>query len=694
MKIKRGGAYFDASPFIKRGGVYGAVSALVKSGGGYLAAGQVVSENNPPVISGAIDLGQLTVGAAVEVTSAQLLAGAVDPNGDALTVEALAVTSGSATLTGTGPWTLTPTAAGAVVLSYTISDGMGGSVGQVAQAVAVAADDYTRRHDYLGLYRARANSFVSWWTLPALTYTANTDAMDYYIGVRVESDEPGLVGTVEDNVLTRGSSSSRNRIWRLADGTVRINSLNNITLTISDPGAWPLNEICRFWIRDFASQILLYKMDSNGDYQLLKTTAKGTFDIFSPLYLMGNAIKYHGACYYAAAVVNGSTVYDFRFDEMTGAVARSAHNSAVTAAYTAGAGGPIGWIDDTPFGLYPVPDFAVSGSKTHGSTITITTPTLTFAGGMPQYQIYDDGVGKSGQVGAAATIGTWAQISNPSALQQYRTTGGPNNKPYFVWVDGATGERLARIADPGFAFSEMFYARQFRVPTGYAWTGTANDGGPWTPVVGVIPNDSTQKQGWGMTADDGGGTGSDLVLGTHIFTDTFKNAGNSNALGGAAMAGGLKLNEIVVWGEWMGFAGYAKHNSAAPTQGNHQMIAASTLGKTKKLDSVGSVLCAERGFPQFEIFIDGAWFDDNSLCRMESAENYIALGDNASCIVIVGNAARMQDCTKLAFSPPTAWAGQAISARFSSGDLNLSGDLFVYILQANGALLSQYGVQW
>lgn len=61
MKVKRGGAYVDASPFIKRGGVYGAVSALVKSGGGYLAAGGAVEPSDPfeiTGVTGTIDHGQ------------------------------------------------------------------------------------------------------------------------------------------------------------------------------------------------------------------------------------------------------------------------------------------------------------------------------------------------------------------------------------------------------------------------------------------------------------------------------------------------------------------------------------------------------------------------------------------------------------------------------------------------------------
>lgn len=47
MKLKRGGAYVDASPFIKRGGVYAAVSAFVKTQSGYVSAGQLAQVIEP-----------------------------------------------------------------------------------------------------------------------------------------------------------------------------------------------------------------------------------------------------------------------------------------------------------------------------------------------------------------------------------------------------------------------------------------------------------------------------------------------------------------------------------------------------------------------------------------------------------------------------------------------------------------------
>lgn len=59
MKIKRGGAYVNASPFVKRGGVYSAANASVKKGATYLPAGEApqpisdLSNVNTIVIFGA-----------------------------------------------------------------------------------------------------------------------------------------------------------------------------------------------------------------------------------------------------------------------------------------------------------------------------------------------------------------------------------------------------------------------------------------------------------------------------------------------------------------------------------------------------------------------------------------------------------------------------------------------------------------
>lgn len=123
MKVKRGGAYVDASSFIKLGGVYGAVSTFVKTQSGYVPA----ANTNPVAPPSPVSLGPIVIGEPIVITAALLLSGASDVDGDALSVTSLNVTTGSGTITGTGPWIFAASAAGDGVISYAISDGRGGT---------------------------------------------------------------------------------------------------------------------------------------------------------------------------------------------------------------------------------------------------------------------------------------------------------------------------------------------------------------------------------------------------------------------------------------------------------------------------------------------------------------------------------------------------------------------------------------
>lgn len=94
---------------------------------------------NPPTVSGPVSLVGPVVGDSVVVDAEMLLAGAVDPDGDTLTIRNLTVVSGPVTVTGTGPYTVTATGIGDVTLSYEITDGSGNVVPQTATMATRAA---------------------------------------------------------------------------------------------------------------------------------------------------------------------------------------------------------------------------------------------------------------------------------------------------------------------------------------------------------------------------------------------------------------------------------------------------------------------------------------------------------------------------------------------------------------------------
>lgn len=86
-----------------------------------------VDNANPIAPPSPVSLGPIVIGEPIVITAAQLLSGASDVDGDALSVTSLNVTTGSGTITGTGPWIFTASAAGDGVISYTISDNWGGT---------------------------------------------------------------------------------------------------------------------------------------------------------------------------------------------------------------------------------------------------------------------------------------------------------------------------------------------------------------------------------------------------------------------------------------------------------------------------------------------------------------------------------------------------------------------------------------
>ncbi|WNV12814.1 cadherin-like domain-containing protein [Tardiphaga sp. 709] len=91
--------------------------------------------NHAPVFSGSVDLGRGLVNEAIVISMSQLLIGASDPDGDALSVQALTVDHGSLQVLGPDRWLYTPEhdETGPVQFGYRISDGTA-SIIQTAHA--------------------------------------------------------------------------------------------------------------------------------------------------------------------------------------------------------------------------------------------------------------------------------------------------------------------------------------------------------------------------------------------------------------------------------------------------------------------------------------------------------------------------------------------------------------------------------
>lgn len=105
----------------------------------------VTPVNDAPTVSGSVILADSAEDTPRTITAAQLLAGASDVDGDALSVSGLHVVSGGGTITvlGDGSYRYAPAqdANGPVVLGYAIEDGHGGSVAQSAGFTLTPVND-------------------------------------------------------------------------------------------------------------------------------------------------------------------------------------------------------------------------------------------------------------------------------------------------------------------------------------------------------------------------------------------------------------------------------------------------------------------------------------------------------------------------------------------------------------------------
>jgi len=97
--------------------------------------------NSAPV-AGASPSFSMDEDGSVQITSAQLLAGTTDPDGDTLSITSLSADGGSLTPNGAGSWTFTPNANfnGQINLTYTISDGTANVVQSATVNVAAVND--------------------------------------------------------------------------------------------------------------------------------------------------------------------------------------------------------------------------------------------------------------------------------------------------------------------------------------------------------------------------------------------------------------------------------------------------------------------------------------------------------------------------------------------------------------------------
>ena len=162
--------------------------------------------NNAPTVSGAITRSLSEDDA---VATVNLLDGATDADGDTLSVTGLTITGNQAGINVNGSTlTVTPSAYGAalndgdtatVVLTYSISDGNGGTVGQTATINILGADEP------VGNQTIRGELYIDHIENLAAVISSGADPIR---NGQKDTDEPGLAGVVVTLTLASGGQQT------------------------------------------------------------------------------------------------------------------------------------------------------------------------------------------------------------------------------------------------------------------------------------------------------------------------------------------------------------------------------------------------------------------------------------------------------------------------------------------------------
>jgi hypothetical protein len=661
-----------------------------------LAVALLTDGNAAPVVDGEVVLPAVQAGTSFELDSEPLLAGTVDPDGDPLRVVGLG--SAQARIVGSGPWTIQCSAAGVLELGYLVVDGKGGVVARTARCNVIEPGSYDRYADRRGVRRLTqrySNRYVQVRPINA----TGAASITYDFGFRLDSFEGHEAGVDVDATLCRGSlRSTRSTLTFGVDKRVVIVDEVGRVRTLSTAGGPAPGEIwdCRL---DIDRDRIALRRRSAGGWTEVGSTAADGFGPWMPTRLLvgGSQRSFHGALYYWAVARDGVLTQDVRIDEMAGKRLADALDAAAEGQADVSQG-QLEWCDDLPMSDAPDPGFAVTGSVRHGAVLVISADRPMFPGGLPPIQLYDDGTldgeARSGRLDTRTTLDggrfvSWSFIKNADTEQTWKAEG-PGGRSYTVDYDGVTGERVSRGLALPRGFSEAFVARSLRVPAARAWPGGTDGGEPWEPVAGYIPNDSTWKSDWLLSADDAGKTGSDLVIGSHASADRWAFVGNSVSTESPQVS--LPLRPMIAFGEWFGVRGYVRHNAVDPGASLAvSMLSSSRMG-TIISSNAGYVLDADRGYEPYRLWLAGAWVDRNPLCLVERADIYAAFGLHAACRVEIGDSPIYGRCTALAVCPPLAWEAQRIEARCALGSFDPeSQPLYIFIIGPDGMPVLPYG---
>lgn len=227
--------------------------------------------------------------------------------------------------------------------------------------------------------------------------------------------------------------------------------------------------------------------------------------------------------------------------------------------------------------------------------------------------------------------------------------------------------------------TEIFVSHSLKNPLGASMPWVSVDNG-----ANVYSSDSSVKPVWLLNNLDGGdgsnGAGNDLVL-------FMLNANRWNISGNALTNYVSTFDELAPsswqFDEWVRLTSWLSTKGADPLNTNttsyFQMMNRLTGQTVETRDNVSVFASGGTAPYQWSHVNVPAWDRDGSTARLLFDEVYIAWGGNEAARVEIGDNANYGLCSKLSICDHVSWEDNQIVVNLRESDLDLTGDVFLFI---------------
>lgn len=320
------------------------------------------------------------------------------------------------------------------------------------------------------------------------------------------------------------------------------------------------------------------------------------------------------------------------------------------------------------------PDITVTGTLEDGQSVQIDTSSLDFGQGAEVY-LFDDFTGTEivgNQVQSTPVLGSQGYTDLDSGDILAAKTRGRSHSVYGGSI--SNGRFTSRVTLPN--VRQCFHSLSLFYPETSSWSGSTDNGQPYTPKARYIPSDSTLKVVW-YFKDDDYGTGSNICVPTHSQGRQWTIVGNSNANLGSLSYG---VRESMVWEGWNTHEGFIAADSAEVSNknGTGWVAITSPLYRQQKASTTGTIF-ATGGPDDFnEVSVLG-WVDTNSGNEFYLTDLYFA--SNGARVVVADNENVHLARRKVICPRNGAWGSTQANVMLKLGDIDLSTDaayLFIY----------------